>query len=82
MGKVLSLKAVMSYRNVMKNSLNVQNIESILLIQLGDIGDVVLSIPSIRALRENFPCARLMVAVREKAKGFAVVARRCAFSLW
>jgi heptosyltransferase-3 len=68
MGKILSLKAVMSYRNVMKNSLNVQNIESILLIQLGDIGDVVLSIPSIRALRENFPCARLMVAVREKAK--------------
>jgi len=52
----------------MKDSLNVQHIESILLIQLGDIGDVVLSIPSIRALRENFPRARLMVAVREKAK--------------
>jgi lipopolysaccharide heptosyltransferase II len=52
----------------MKDSLNVHNIENILLIQLGDIGDVVLSIPSIRALRENFPGARLMVAVREKAK--------------
>jgi ADP-heptose:LPS heptosyltransferase/GT2 family glycosyltransferase len=43
------------------------NISSILLIQLGDIGDVVLSFPAIRALRENFPDARLMVAVREKA---------------
>lgn len=40
---------------------------SILLIQLGDIGDVVLSLPAVRALRENFPRARLVVAVREKA---------------
>jgi lipopolysaccharide heptosyltransferase II len=41
--------------------------KNILLIQLGDIGDVVLSVPSLRALRENFPEARLIVAVREKA---------------
>ncbi|MFH1630538.1 MAG: glycosyltransferase family 9 protein [Pseudomonadota bacterium] len=44
-----------------------KNISSILLIQLGDIGDVVLTFPCIRALRENFPEANLIVAVREKA---------------
>jgi len=43
-------------------------ISNILLIQLGDIGDVVLSFPCIRALRENFPEANIIVAVREKAK--------------
>jgi len=45
-----------------------KDIKNILLIQLGDIGDAVLSLPSIRALRENFPDARLMVAVREKVR--------------
>lgn len=44
-----------------------KDVKNILLIQLGDIGDVVLSLPSLRALRENFPTARLIVAVREKA---------------
>ncbi|MFC1567279.1 glycosyltransferase family 9 protein [Thermodesulfobacteriota bacterium] len=44
-----------------------KDIRSILLIQIGDIGDVVLSFPAIRALRENFPDAILVVAVREKA---------------
>jgi ADP-heptose:LPS heptosyltransferase len=44
-----------------------ENIRNILLIQLGDIGDVVLSLPSMRALRENFPGTNLIVAVREKA---------------
>lgn len=39
----------------------------ILLIQLGDIGDVVLSTPCIRALRKNYPQARIVVAVRGKA---------------
>jgi len=43
-------------------------IRNILLIQLGDIGDVVLSFPAMRALRENFPQASLVVAVREKAR--------------
>jgi len=42
---------------------------SILLIQLGDIGDVVLTLPCIRALRENYPEANIQVAVREKAEG-------------
>lgn len=37
------------------------------MLQLGDIGDVVLSFPAMRALRENFPNAKLVVAVREKA---------------
>lgn len=40
---------------------------SILLIQLGDIGDVILSLPCLRALREHFPRARVVVAVRDKA---------------
>ncbi|MGV1098494.1 putative lipopolysaccharide heptosyltransferase III [Thiovibrio sp. JS02] len=39
----------------------------ILLIQLGDIGDVVLTMPVIRALRENYPQATLVVAVWAKA---------------
>ena len=38
-----------------------------MLIQLGDIGDVVLSLPVVRTLRKNYPRAKLMVAVREKA---------------
>lgn len=41
---------------------------SILLIQLGDIGDVVLTLPAIKALRENYPLSRLVVCVREKAR--------------
>lgn len=45
-----------------------KNIRNILLIQLGDIGDMVLSFPCVRALRENFPQANIVVAVREKAK--------------
>ena len=50
------------------NKLSRRDIRNILLIQLGDIGDVVLSFPCIRALRENFPKANIIVAVREKAK--------------
>lgn len=34
---------------------------NILLVQLGDIGDVVLTTPSIRALRESFPDARISI---------------------
>lgn len=45
-----------------------EDIHNILLIQLGDIGDVVLTFPCIRALRENFPRANVIVAVREKAR--------------
>lgn len=42
--------------------------KNILLIQLGDIGDVILSIPAFRAVHENLPHAKIIVAVREKAK--------------
>jgi len=41
---------------------------AILLIQLGDIGDVVLTMPTIRTLRDHFPKVRLYVAVRSKTK--------------
>jgi heptosyltransferase-3 len=49
------------------NTIESKNIHNILLIQLGDIGDVVLSYPCIRTLKENFPKAKIIVAVREKA---------------
>lgn len=45
-----------------------KDIHNILLIQLGDIGDVVLSFPCIRALKETFQQANVIVAVRDKAK--------------
>lgn len=51
-----------------KTNISQKDIRNILLIQLGDIGDVVLSLPCIRALRENFRQADVIVAVREKAK--------------
>ena len=40
----------------------------ILLIQLGDIGDVVLTLPTLKALRQYFPGRRLFVCVREQAR--------------
>jgi heptosyltransferase-3 len=43
-------------------------VDRLLLVQLGDIGDVVLSLPCIRALKEHFPQAEVVVAVRQKAK--------------
>jgi heptosyltransferase-3 len=43
-------------------------IETVLLIQLGDIGDVVLTFPAMKALRDFFPHAEIMLAVRHKAK--------------
>jgi heptosyltransferase-3 len=50
------------------NNLSTDNIRNILLIQLGDIGDVLLTFPAIRAVKEKFPQANVIVAVREKAK--------------
>ncbi len=47
---------------------SLDGIKKILLIQLGDIGDVVLTTPAIKALRQHFPQANIIVAVREKAK--------------
>ena len=43
------------------------NIKSILLIQLGDIGDVVLTTPTIRALKENNPSGEIFVLLRSFA---------------
>lgn len=53
---------------IMANDVIHKDTRNILLIQLGDIGDVVLSLPCIRALKENFQQANVIVAVWEKAK--------------
>ncbi|HEV8367053.1 MAG TPA: glycosyltransferase family 9 protein [Pyrinomonadaceae bacterium] len=40
---------------------------NILIINFGQLGDVVLSLPSLRAIRERFPTARITVAVGKPA---------------
>lgn len=47
------------------------NIKKILLIQFGDLGDVIVTFPCLRALKENFPDAHIVLAVHEKAKDLA-----------
>jgi len=49
-------------------NLSLDNIKSILLIQLGDIGDVVLTTPTIKALRDNFPSSIIFMIVRKHAR--------------
>ncbi|UCE33608.1 MAG: glycosyltransferase family 9 protein [Deltaproteobacteria bacterium] len=49
--------------------LAVDSISRVLLIQLGDIGDVVLTTPTMRALRENLVSSTIFVLVHEPAKG-------------
>lgn len=58
----------MSSTIVKGGSLNRDHISNLLLIQLGDIGDVVLTTPSIAALRRNFPQSKITIAVRFKAR--------------
>ena len=41
-------------------------LRAILLIQLADIGDVIITYPCVRMLRDRFPRARILLAVREK----------------
>jgi lipopolysaccharide heptosyltransferase III len=43
----------------------VSEYRNILLIQLGDIGDVVLTTPTVRAVRESHPDARISILVRK-----------------
>jgi len=40
-------------------------VENILIVQLGDIGDVVLATPTIRAVKETYPAARISIMVRK-----------------
>ena len=49
--------------------LAVDSISRALLIQLGDIGDVVLTTPTMRALRENLVSSAIFVLVHEPAQG-------------
>jgi heptosyltransferase-3 len=49
------------------NTLSLDRIKRILLIQLGDIGDVVLTTPAIKALKENYPSAEIFVLLRDYA---------------
>ena len=64
--KLLRKKEILIDRNPLPTHLS--SYKRILLIQLGDIGDVILTLPAIRALRENYPESRLVVCVREKAR--------------
>ncbi len=48
-----------------QDSKQVAKFKSILLIQLGDIGDVVLTTPTIRAVKETYPEARVSILVRK-----------------
>ena len=43
----------------------ISDFNNILLIQLGDIGDVVLTTPTIRAVKETYPDARVSIMVRK-----------------
>lgn len=43
----------------------IPGLKNILLIQLGDIGDVVLTTPTIRAVKETYPDARVSIMVRK-----------------
>ncbi|MEE8300687.1 MAG: hypothetical protein V3R28_05230, partial [Desulfatiglandales bacterium] len=48
-------------------SLSLDRIKRILLIQLGDIGDVVLTTPTIKALKENHPSGEIFALLRDYA---------------
>ena len=43
----------------------ISEFRNILVVQLGDIGDVVLTIPTIRTIKENCPDARVSILVRK-----------------
>ncbi|MCX7635706.1 MAG: glycosyltransferase family 9 protein [Syntrophales bacterium] len=49
-----------------------RDVRAILLIQLGDIGDVVLSLPTVAMVHEHYPAAKIVMAVREKARDLLV----------
>ena len=48
-----------------KKADSVSRINRVLVIQLGDIGDVVLTTPTIRAIRETYPEAHISILVRK-----------------
>lgn len=50
-------------------TLPLERLKTILLVQLGDIGDVVYSFSCARALKETMPKAQIVMAVRQKAAG-------------
>lgn len=49
----------------LRNERGMFGFSNILLVQLGDIGDVVLTTPTIRAVRETYPEARISILVRK-----------------
>ncbi len=49
-------------------SFSLDGIKTILLVQLGDIGDVVLTTPTIKALKENCPHSKIFILVRRNAR--------------
>ena len=51
--------------NIQRQHTLPENIKNILIIQLGDIGDVVLTTPTLWAVKEAYPEARLSILLRE-----------------
>jgi heptosyltransferase-3 len=58
-------------KRIKGGSVDRRDIRKILLIQFGDLGDVIVTFPCMRAIREAFPDARLVMAVHEKANELA-----------
>jgi heptosyltransferase-3 len=57
-----------SVKRIKGGGINRRGVKKILLIQFGDLGDVIVTFPCMRALKECFPHACLVMAVHEKAK--------------
>ena len=55
-------------KRIKGGDLDRHHINKILLIQFGDLGDVIVTLPCLRALKENFAEAHITLAVHEKAK--------------
>src|SRR4030067_96115 len=47
----------------MSSPTTIHGCKNILLVQLGDIGDVVLTTPTIRAVKETYPAARVSILI-------------------
>lgn len=56
------------YPRLVEKDINIRNVKNILIVRTDRMGDVVLTIPSIRALDQTFPSARISVWVDQSTK--------------